>query len=201
MHNQDQGFFCGLPIDADLADELVDLSRRLDGTGDSGAVGTALTRLAADLTDEGLEVAGVNRMLEILAAVERRGELDLATLMARNLAADPRATAGIARREVELAGSANSGRYSELVLGDPLYDRVWGTGAELGARQDRVLRRINDPEFWDRNAAIRANEQAVADEVIARGGSAVPNPLARLSDFFPESISRRPADACGRARS
>ena len=55
VHNQTQGFFCGVPVDADLADDLLDLNRRLDASGDAGQVGTALTRLGDDLAEQGVE--------------------------------------------------------------------------------------------------------------------------------------------------
>ncbi len=178
VHNQTPGFFCGVPVDdPEVAADLVDLNRRLDDTGDSDAVGSALTRLSENLADEGLDAAGVDRILNVIVDVERRGDTDLAETMARNLAADSRATEGIVRRELDLAanGSANAGVYSESVLGDSDYAAIWAMAA---GRQDQVLVRIDDPDFWSFESDVtNLAELRIRDYLVADGRSVDNFPL------------------------
>ena len=178
LHNQTQGFFCGVPVDADLADNLLDLNRRLDASRDAGQVGTALTRLGDDLGDD-LAEQGVDRILNVILDVERRGDTDLAELMARNLAGDRRATEGIVRRELDFAqsGSANAGLYSQKVLGDDVYAEIWGSNARFRRVQDVVHQRIEAPADFS-----SAAEDEVAQRLRLDGRDTVNHPLEVLPD-------------------
>ena len=183
VHNQTPNLFCGIPVNADVASGLVDLNRRLGDAGDAESVGAALSRLGDDLGDE-LAEQGVDRILNVILDVERRGETGLAGLMARNLAGDSRATAGIARRELELqaAGSANAGVYSEKVLGDEAYAGVWQGGVDEDTR-DLVLIRIDDSDFFSASGDVFNNaERSIRDTLRSSGRSVDNNPLEALDD-------------------